>query len=313
MLDGFSTDALVATARMPERNRPWTLMEVLDWTRQHFERKSIDTPRLDAEVLLSEVLQLPRVMLYARFDQPLHNEELARMRGMVAQRAAGVPIARLLGRREFWSLELDLTPDVLVPRPESELLIEICSHRKPSPQEHLVDVGTGSGALALALATEYPASKVWALEYSQAAITVAKNNTAKHELAPRVCVVESDLLAGLPPQAQPVDIMVANLPYIPTDEIPHLDINVRDHDPHLALNGGKDGLDLIRRLILDARHVLKNPGLLALESSSDQTEDIAELMGEAGYTEIQIDHDLAGLPRVTSGLFPADKSGKDRL
>ena len=288
---------------MPEQKQRWTLLEVLDWTRAHFESRGLSSPRLDAEVLLSEILNLPRVMLYARYDQPLQEEELARMRRWVARRAAGVPVARLLGRREFWSLSLEITPEVLVPRPDSEVLIEV-SQQRCTTAHRIVDVGTGSGALALALATEFPEATVWGMDSSSAALSVARRNATKLELDSRIRWIESHLLQALPTEAQPVHLMVANLPYIPTLEIAKLDTDVREHDPHLALDGGLDGLDLIRELIKTAPATLCSGGILALESSSSQVQEVAAMLEGAGFSSVEIKKDLSGQARVTSAAAP---------
>lgn len=288
---------------MPEQKRQWTLLEVLNWTRQHFEQKALETPRLDAEVLLSEVLQLPRVMLYARFDQPMQEHELKKMREFVAKRASGIPVARLLGHREFWSLKLEVNEHVLIPRPDSELAIEVSLKRAPSGTARIVDVGTGSGALALALATEFSSAQVWALDCSESALSVAQRNAISHTLDGRVHCLKSDLLKQLPDEAQPIELLVANLPYIPSKQIPHLDIDVRAHDPLLALDGGEEGLDLIRELIQTATTHLQEASVIVLESGSEQVKAIQTLLERHGFVDVEIANDLAGLPRITSGIY----------
>lgn len=283
---------------MSERDRRWTILEVLDWTRGHFEQRGLANPRLDAEVLLADVLELERVMLYARFDQPMEAEELARMRERVARRAAGTPVAHLTGRREFWSLSLEVNEDVLIPRPDTERLVEVVLARSDEPKT-LVDVGTGSGAVAAALAQEYPDATVYALELSPPALATAQKNLAR--FGARIEVLEGSLLNPLP-AGMTADVIAANLPYIPSSEIPSLQIEVQ-HEPHLALDGGDDGLSLIRALVAQTPRYLKRGGLLALESSSDQIAAVSTLLEEAGFSDVECAQDVAGLDRVTSGVW----------
>ncbi len=289
---------------MTERKERWTLIEVLDWTRGHFERAGLASPRLDAEILLAHVLGLPRVMLYARFDLPMKGPELAAMRSLVARRTQGTPVAYLTGTREFWSLSIETGPDALIPRPESELLVEVGRRRAPDAKT-VVDVGTGTGAVALALAVELPAAKVWAIDCSTAAAALAARNVVRHGLQDRVTVIESDLLRELPPAARPVHLLVANLPYIPTDDIETLAMDVRLHEPRLALDGGPDGLDLIRLLVASAGEVLCPGGIIALEAGAGQGAAVAALLAAAGFEELAVAPDLAGHDRVTSARWPA--------
>lgn len=285
---------------MAERRAKWTVLEVLDWTRGHFERKGCASARLDAEVLLASVLGLPRVMLYAQFDRPMVSDELTRMRALVARRAAGEPVALLVGKRAFWDFEVEVTPAVLIPRPETEILIEVARRRRPDAST-AVDVGTGSGAIALALAKELPEARVFGLELDPAALEVAKRNAAA--LGRAIAWARSDLLDELPAAARPVDLVAANLPYIPSGEIAELMPEVRDHEPRLALDGGPDGLGLIRRLIAAAPAAMAPGGVVVLESGPEQPEAIAQLLAASGFGAIEVTPDLAGLPRVTSGVL----------
>ncbi len=290
---------------MAEQKASWTLMKVLDWTRGHFEAKGIDNPRLDAELILAHVLKMQRVMLYARFDQPLQSSELEQIRTMVARRARHEPMAYLLGSKEFWSVELGIGPGVLIPRPDTETLIEVCLKRMDKEQITAVaDVGTGSGAIALALGKECPNASVYGLEVSSEAREIATRNTKKNALSDRVQIVESNLLSGLKPENLPLDILAANLPYIPSEDMAGLMEDVRNFEPHLALDGGPDGLDLIRALIQEAPKVLRPGGLIALEAGHEQIETIGELLGQAGFGQIELSRDLADLLRVASAKWP---------
>lgn len=285
--------------QVTERRTDWTLLQVLDWTKEHFAAKDLNQPRLDAEVLLAHVLKTQRIMLYAHHDRPMSPPELEQMRALVARRAGGEPIAHLLGFKEFWSIPIEVNPHVLVPRPETELLIEVILERAPNLQR-AADVGTGSGAIALALAKEAPSAALWGLEKSEKALEVAYRNGQDF---PNVEFVRSDLLTGLPKQAQPLDVVAANLPYIPTASLSELPPEVKNFDPRMALDGGEDGLQLIRGLIQQSPPVLREGGLIALESGPEQTEAIRWELRQTGFKDVDTRVDLAGLPRISSGLW----------
>jgi release factor glutamine methyltransferase len=293
---------------MSARSDGWTILKVLDWTRAHFEQRGIPSARLDAELILAHALSVPRVMLYARFDQPLLAEELDRIRPLVARRARHEPMAYLLGRREFWSLDFEVSRDVLVPRPDTETLVELAlgAVDRGAPLR-VVDVGTGSGCVAVALATELPAARVHALELSPAAAAVARRNVERHGLAARVEVVESDLLDGLPAAARPVDLLVANLPYIPTAELAGLMPDVRDFEPRLALDGGADGLALVRRLIASAPPALAEGAFLVLEAGAPEVPGVAALLTAAGFEAVAVHRDPADLDRCATGRWPGPR------
>ncbi len=289
---------------MDEPDR-WTLLRALQWIQGYFADKGLATPRLDAEVIMAHVLKTERVMLYARFDQPLQGPELAAIKQLVARRARREPVAHLVGHKEFWSLDLTVNRDCLIPRPDSETVIEVALDRcKSSAIERIVDVGTGSGCLALALAHERPSARVFALEASAAARAVAALNAERTGLADRVVICDSDLVSGLPAEGIPVDLLVANLPYIPTADIDDLMPDVRFFEPHLALDGGPDGLDLYRRLLREMPAVLANNAQVVLEAAPDQIAQLAELLSQAGLTDIATYLDVGDRPRVAAGRYP---------
>ena len=278
----------------------WTVLKLLRWTADYFAGRGIDSPRLDAELLLADALGLDRVGLYLNFERPLLAGELANFREKVKRRADREPLAYILGHTEFWSLPLTVTPDVLIPRPDTELLVEQALALGGEGPRAL-DVGTGSGALAIALAHERPQWTITAIDISPAALAVAMENARGNGVAERITFVATDL-AKLP--AGPFDLIVANPPYIPHGELATLMPEVRDYEPHLALDGGKDGFDAYRALARQAGGVLAPGGWLLVEVGHDQAAAVQELFNEAGLREIFAARDLAGIERVVGGRRP---------
>jgi release factor glutamine methyltransferase len=274
----------------------WTILGVLNWTEQRFRERSIGTPRLDAQLLLAHVLQHDRVYLYTHFDQPLAPDELAAYRALIQRRLGGEPVAYLVGKKEFHSLELTVDARVLVPRPDTEILVETALSLLPADATgRVVDIGTGSGAIALALKKERPNLEVLAVDRSPDAAAVARANAERLALA--VEVLEGDLLAPVATRG-PFVLIVSNPPYIPSAEIATLAPEVRK-EPLAALDGGPDGLAIIRRLIKDAPPLLESSGTLALEVGSPQAAAVAQLFATDGrYEPATIAKDLAGLDRV---------------
>lgn len=278
-------------------SKTWTILEVLDWTKQRFGQAGIDAARLDAELLLVDVLQIERIQLYTQFDKPLAEDELAAYRARIRRRLDGEPVAYILGEKEFWSLPLSVDPRVLVPRPDTELLVEVAleAARERGGACRIVDLCTGSGAVAVALATELSSAEVIATDVSAAAVEVAGANAARHGV--ELAFVQGDLFEPL--AGQTFDIAVANPPYIPSGDIDGLAREVRA-EPRLALDGGADGLDLVRRLIDAAPNHLCSGGVLALEHGFDQAAAVRALFDGAGaYFPAGTRKDLAGHPRVT--------------
>jgi len=279
----------------------WTPLRVLDWTTRRFETAGVDSPRLAAQVLLAHALGCDRIGLYVQFDKPLGPEELARYRELVRRRLAGEPVAYLVGSQEFWSIELTVDPRVLIPRRDSETLVELVLAEIPdrSAALRLADVGTGSGALVLALLRELPAARAVATDLHAGALALAAANAARLAVEERLELREGDLLSPLGDES--FDVLVANLPYVPSGDIDRLSPEVR-HEPRAALDGGVDGLDLIRRLVAGcARHIAPG-GLVALEHGFDQGAPVRELLERAPgpFEPAQTRADLAGHPRVTA-------------
>lgn len=276
----------------------WTILKVLRWTQNRFEERGLRTPRLDAEVLLAHTLAMDRIGLYTRHDQPLDTEELGRYRELIRRRLAGEPVAYLVGRKEFWSLGLAVDERVLVPRPETEILVEaVLKVLAGRSAPKVADVGTGSGAIAIALAHERPDAQLVAVERSPGALAVAQANVAAHSLA--VELIAGDLLEPLVGRA-PFAAIVSNPPYVAEGDFEALPVEVR-REPKEALLAGPDGLRVIRRLIADAPPLLEPGGWLALEVGIGQAAEVARGMGAAGLVEVAVQKDLAGIERVVLG------------
>ena len=276
----------------------WTIGRLLQWSEGFFRDKGIETPRLDAEVLLSHVLEKPRIYLYVHYDQPLDPNELAAYRGFVRRRAAREPVAYLLGAREFMGLSFKVSPAVLVPQPDTETLVGEAEKRlRGTPGARIADVGTGSGAIALSLLYMLPNLTAAAVDVSPAAIEVARENAARLSLSDRVTFYEGDLLAPL--LGQTFDAILSNPPYIPRKDIAALSPEVRA-EPHVALDGGADGLDFYRRLTREAAALLRPGGFLAVEAGQGEAAAISAMARANGWTEVDIAQDLAGIDRVVT-------------
>jgi release factor glutamine methyltransferase len=341
------------------------------WTQQRFAKSGLSSPRLDAEVLLSHCLGKTRVGLYLSFEQPLVDQELAEYRELIKRRLSGEPVAYLVGQREFFSLPLHVTPAVLIPRPETELLVEealrllsgakdqasqpepreVVADVEPEPMQtaavpgvavtvqydpepteaeavpaesdvlksvaqpgepaatavslesqSVVDVGTGSGAIALAIKHERPSVRMIAIDRSPAALEVARGNAASLNLA--IEFLEGDLLSPLPAEISP-DLLLANLPYIPTADLAGLAKDVQS-EPRLALDGGADGLLLIDRLVTTAARRLKPGAAILLEVGAGQAPAVEKLLLQAGFVDVHSLRDLAGIERIVSGRRAAE-------
>jgi release factor glutamine methyltransferase len=291
----------VIAAPAPVSPKPrWTILEVLRWTTGRFERHGIASARLDAELLATCAFHRSRVELYTHFDQPLDESELLDYRGLVERRLQDEPVAYILGRKEFWSLDLAITKAVLVPRPDTETLVEQALALLPAlPAAACVaDVGTGSGAVALALKQERPADQVVAVDLSAEALAVARGNAQR--LGLDISFVQGNLVAPLA-RMGPFQLLASNPPYIRTRDIAGLPAEVR-HEPRLALDGGEDGLAVVRRLAADALGVLAPGGALAMEIGAGQAAAAAAILRDAGYTDIGTRPDLAGIERVVFGM-----------
>jgi release factor glutamine methyltransferase len=285
----------------PSPPQPWTVLDVIRWTAARFAERGIASPRLDAELIVAHVLSLPRVQLYVQFDRPLSATELPDIRALIKRRQAGESVAYLVGKKEFWGLEFAVDARVLVPRPDTETLVEEARARlEGAPAPRIADVGTGSGALAVTLAKLRPDATVFASDVSAAALEVARGNAERHGVT--VTFLEGDLAAPLVAHA-PFSLIVANLPYILSADLAALPPEVRV-EPRLALDGGADGLDLVRRLVDAAPALLAPGGALALEIGAGQAAATVALLVAGGFLDPHTRQDLAGVDRVVSGGRP---------
>lgn len=283
----------------------WTTLKLVAWTQDFFAKKGVDAPRLTAELLLAHALSCDRVRLYLDFDKPLAEPELARYRELVRRRAEGEPTAYLLGRKEFHGRALRVDPRVLVPRPETELLVEAALALLPEGGRAL-DLCTGSGAVAISLALDRPGARVLATDVSEEALAVARENAAA--LGAVVELATGDLWAAVHADLR-FDVVVSNPPYIPTKELAGLSREVR-REPCIALDGGEDGLDVLRRIVAGAPSRLLPGGALCVEMHESHLEVLPRLCREAGFESAEARRDFAGLPRLVVARMAGGR-GKD--
>lgn len=294
-------------------SQAWTALAVLEWTRGHFERSQCPSPRLDAEVLLAHVLGVERIQLYVSYERPLTVDERARYRQLVQRRASGEPVAYLVGQKEFWSIPFQVEPGVLIPRPDTEVLVEEALEEarrlqaQYGPALRIADVGTGSGCIAVALAAELPDVLVWAGDIAAKPLEVAPRNAEAAGVGERVRVREADGLRSLWEQSgsEPFHLVVSNPPYITESEFPGIMGDVRDHEPRIALVAGPDGTEILATLIGHAftDGMLAVGGAVAVEvSGAHQAEQVQDLLRAGGAQEVRTRRDLANIPRVVVGL-----------
>lgn len=284
---------------MSDAARAWTVLDLLRWTADFFAKRGIDSARLDAELLLASALGSDRLRLYLDFEKPVHAEERARFRELVRRRAEErVPVAQLVGRKEFWSLPLRVTPDVLVPRPETETLVELALQRFPERDGELrvLDLGTGSGALALALASERPKARVLATDVSAAALAVAAGNARELGLDDRVRFAEGSW--GEAAAGERFDLVVSNPPYLPASRPDAERPPELAHEPQGALLAGPDGLDAYRALAPALPDLLAAEGVVLLEIDPAGADAVPDLLRAAGLSALRVHPDLAGRARV---------------
>jgi release factor glutamine methyltransferase len=275
----------------------WTTLKVLDWTKEFLLSRGIDNARLEAEWLLCAATGLDRVGLYLNFEKPLNDDELSAYRVLVARRGRREPLQHILGTQEFCGLDFEVTPAVLIPRHDTETLVNE-SLARMSRAQSILDIGTGSGCIAVALAQSMPGTFVTAVDISEAALVVARRNADRNAVA--IEFLQGSLFE--PVVGRHFDLIISNPPYIPSSDIETLQPEVRDYDPRGALDGGFDGLELYRRLIPEAVSFLSADGWLFVEVGAGQAVDVSCLFNATeGYRQVITACDLAGINRVVGG------------
>ena len=278
----------------------WTVLRMILWSADYLEGKGIESARLDAELLLAHVVGVGRLQLYLDFERPLSGAELDGFRPLLKRRAAREPLQYIVGRQPFRELDLEISPAVLIPRPETEVLVgEILSWLGDRDRfgATALDVGTGSGAIGLSLALEGSFASVVATDVSEAALEMARRNRDAVDLEDKVCLRKGSLFEPVEDRER-FDVIVSNPPYVAEVDEPSLQPEVRDWEPREALFGGEDGLDVLRRLAAEASMYLKAGGLLALEVGFGQTKAVVDLLEDAGgYADVRVLRDYAGKER----------------
>jgi len=285
----------------------WTITKLLEWTTSYFKSHDIDSPRTAAEILLAHILKLRRIDLYLRYDQPLSSAELTQFKALIKRRVKREPVAYIVGVKEFWSLDFTVTGDVLIPRPETECLVEAALSLLPESSKHgsefesqrILELGTGTGAIVLALASRRRQPLFFASDRSIKALALARENAGRHGLERDVCFFCGDWLAPLSNTKYRFDMIISNPPYIQTQAVRRLQPEIFEYEPIAALDGGKDGLNCLRLIIEGAYLFLNAHGNLLLEIGHDQKTEVAKIIAECGHYE--------------NVLFKKDYSGYDRV
>ncbi|MHC4070805.1 MAG: peptide chain release factor N(5)-glutamine methyltransferase [Planctomycetota bacterium] len=283
----------------------WTIQKLLDWTTEYLTNKGVDAPRLSAELLLCHTLGLTRIELYTQFDRQVAKRQLDQLHNLVKRAGLHEPVAYLTGRTEFYSLQLDITDDCLIPRPETELLVQRAIEflRTHDGVQFVCDLCTGSGCIAVAIAKNHPDSHVIATDISAGALAVAAENIEKYKLKERIRLIQGDLFEPLVRQldVDQFDLIVCNPPYVSAAEYEILDNNVKDYEPKSALYAGTDGLDIYRRIIEKADQFLKPGAALMLEIGYAQGPAVRELLEQTGtFVKIKIEKDLHDNDRIVT-------------
>jgi release factor glutamine methyltransferase len=286
----------------------WTVLSVLEWSTRYLQARGFDEARLHVELLLSHVLGLSRIELYTKFDRPLISEELHRFKILLQRRLAREPLQYILGETEFMGLRLFVAPGVLIPRPETEILVEktLETIRTIGRSDvDILDIGTGSGNIAIALASFVPEARVTAIDKSVDALSVAKKNVVRHTVT-NVTLQEADVLSDIFP-GRKFDVIVSNPPYISREEIVSLAPEIREHEPRVATCDESDGFRFLTRIAQLAPVKLKQGGYLLLEVGFGQSEQVRKLLKQSGLTNIEVFNDYARVPRVMKAQLPLER------
>lgn len=296
-----------STRAVPEArpaNGEWTVKKILDWTTEHLTKHGSESARLDAEILLAHARGCRRIELYTRYGEVLSEAERARMRDFVRRRANAEPVAYLVGYKEFYSLPFKVTPDVLIPRPETEMLVleavEFAKERG-GKTTRMLDLCTGSGCVGVAAARNHAGLEVVATDVSRAALAIAAENAERNGVSGRVTFLEGDLFGAVPTGAR-FDVIASNPPYVTTGEMESLAKDIRAHEPALALEAGEEGLDCLRRIAEEVAEFLNPGGLLLVEMDPKQTSVFVEWL-RPRFNEVSVLKDLGGQARVVKGVL----------
>lgn len=287
------------------RLRPpeWTIIKLVQWATTYFSSHDIDSPRATAEILLAHVLNTRRIDLYLRYDQPLIPAELERFKALIKRRLKREPVAYIVENKEFWSMDLHVTRDVLIPRPETECLVEkalelLAADSKPE-SKLILELGTGSGAVILALASENPRHSYWATDISVDAIKVARHNARQNHLGGKIHFIAGDWFAPLRSKPGLFDLIVSNPPYIKSDDLTRLQPEIHAYEPLFALDGAEDGLHCLQHIIQSGYLFLKPRGVIILEIGNDQKGPLKQMIAECGeYEEVNFYQDYSGYDRI---------------
>lgn len=286
----------------------WTIQKLLNWITEYLTEKDVDSPRLSAEFLLSHILQISRIQLYTNFDQPVEKQELDRLHDMVKRAGEKEPVAYLTGKTEFYSLPIYLNRSCLIPRPETELLVESAIEflRTRTGTQLALDLCAGCACVAIAIAKNVPDARIIATDISQDALSIAAKNIETHNLKQRIQLLHGDLFEPVASQSEKAkfDLIVSNPPYVSDSEFEALDKNIKDYEPRSALLAGTDGLDVYRRICKNAGDFLKPNAALILEIGCTQADAVKQLLEQAGcFTDIKIQKDFAKNNRLISATY----------
>jgi len=286
----------------------WTIQKLLNWTTNYFTEKNIDSPRLSAEMLISHVLETERIDLYTKFSQTVQTQQLDKLHDLVKQAADGEPIQYLIGKTEFYSIPIIVTPGCLIPRPETELLVEKAIEflRKKTKTQLVCDLCTGSGCIAVAIAKNCKNTKITATDISDEALAVAEKNIEQHNLKNKINLLAGDLFDPIIPQIdiEKFDLIVSNPPYVSNIEYDKLDKRIKDHEPKSALYAGTDGLDIYKRIADKAPDFLKSNAALILEVGYNQGKQVKELLAQTEcFSEIKIEKDYSDNDRIVTAII----------
>ncbi|GIW79342.1 MAG: release factor glutamine methyltransferase [Gemmatales bacterium] len=284
--------------------RAWTIGSLLDWTASFLAQRGAESPRLDAEVLLAYVLRCRRIDLYTRFTEPAQQATCEQYRGLIQRRMEGCPVAYLVGKKEFYGLELEVNASVLIPRPDSEFVVMECLRlAKDIAEPHILDLGTGSGNLAIAIAKNHRGARITAVDISPQAIEVARRNAERHRVSERLAFLTGDLFEPLD-RGRRFDFIVSNPPYIPRGEIKNLEPGVRDFEPHAALDGGPTGFEVLTRIAAHARSFLVEGGYVIVEIGAPQEKGARACFAQhPEYRLAETIYDYSRHPRVLCARF----------